>query len=312
MIRERLKRFKPLLWLYNAVNSGKLSHNKEAYAKYGLQKPLFSSISSKDFPDKTSKAWLDTGDSAELLKNDPRLENFPEAVKQGLLDWSANGFLIWENFFTEQQVDALNQEVDLIVNSGRVSFTHDNKLPFLNKVSPLVDTASKEPRLLDILGIILDREVVPFQTLNFVRGSGQRAHSDSIHMTTYPLGYLIAAWIALEDVTAESGPLFYYPGSHKLPYLLNDDFGNISNTWMLGDRNYSDYEDVMEDLIRKSGLKPLAFLPKKGDLLLWHANLIHGGMPITDPKSTRRSMVVHYFAKDVIKYHEITERPTLM
>jgi ectoine hydroxylase-related dioxygenase (phytanoyl-CoA dioxygenase family) len=81
---------------------------------------------------------------------------------------------------------------------------------------------------------------------------------------------------------------------------------------MLGDRNYSDYEDVMEDLIRKSGLEPLVFLPKQGDLLLWHANLIHGGMPIKDPKSTRRSMVVHYFAKDVIKYHEITERPTLM
>jgi hypothetical protein len=32
---------------------------------------------------------------------------------------------------------------------------------------------------------------------------------------------------------------------------LNNDFGNISNAWMLGNKKYSDYEDVIEDLINK-------------------------------------------------------------
>ena len=35
-------------------------------------------------------------------------------------------------------------------------------------------------------------------------------------MTTEPLGYLIAIWVALEDVTPDSGPVYYYPGSHRI------------------------------------------------------------------------------------------------
>jgi len=64
--------------------------------------------------------------------------------------------------------------------------------------------------------------------------------------------------------------------------------------------------------VRKKDLRPKYFLPKKGDLLVWHANLLHGGEPIHDPSLTRKSMVIHFYAKDVIKYHEITERPAVL
>ena len=47
---------------------------------------------------------------------------------------------------------------------------------------------------------------------------------------------------------------------------------------------------------------------KKGDVLLWHANLIHGS-EILNPKLTRRAPC--HFCKDVIRYHEITQRRQL-
>jgi ectoine hydroxylase-related dioxygenase (phytanoyl-CoA dioxygenase family) len=131
-------------------------------------------------------------------------------------------------------------------------------------------------------------------------------------MTTYPLGYLMAAWIALEDIHPDSGPLFYYPGSHKLPYVLNEDFNAGSSRWRLGSRDYDVYEDRMAALVQEAGIQPQVFLPKKGDVLLWHANLVHGGTPVADASRTRKSMVIHYFGEQVIKYHEITERPALM
>ncbi len=55
------------------------------------------------------------------------------------------------------------------------------------------------------------------------------------------------------------------------------------------------------------------FLAKKGDLFIWHANLLHGGELRTDD-STRKSLVAHYFTTegDVINYHEITQRPAIM
>jgi ectoine hydroxylase-related dioxygenase (phytanoyl-CoA dioxygenase family) len=202
--------------------------------------------------------------------------------------------------------------VDRLVRRGKLRPTHDNKLLFANRHSALIREITWEKRLTELLGFILDKEVVPFQTINFTYGSNQRAHSDSIHMTTYPLGYLIAVWIALEDTHPDNGPLFYYPGSHRLPYLLNSDFNEGETALQLGKKDYVDYEDRIAEQIRERSLQPEVFLAKKGDLLIWHANLIHGGMPVQNPALTRKSMVIHYYAKDVVKYHEITERPSLL
>ena len=306
-----LKQFKPVHWLYNLLHYKELRHNREAYRKYNLNKSLIDSISSKDFPDKESKAWLDVGDSASLAPQKDLFQQFSPAVQEKLVNWSSNGYLILENFFDEGTCDKINKEIDDLITSKKLSFT-GNRMMFANKKSALIKTVVNDELLKSILGFILDKEVVPFQTINFLQGSQQRAHSDSIHMTTYPLGYLIAAWIALEDVSAENGPLFYYPGSHKLPYLLNSDFNEGETFLTLGKKDYTDYEDVLEKLVIDRKFERKEFYAKKGDILVWHANLIHGGSPIRDKNSTRKSMVVHYYASDVIKYHEITERPSLI
>ncbi len=208
--------------------------------------------------------------------------------------------------------DTIQQEVDKLAEQGKLHPTPDNKLLFANRLSSVIRDVTFDERLIRLLSFILDKEVVPFQTINFSHGSNQRAHSDSIHMTTYPLGYLIAVWIALEDTNLDNGPLFYYPGSHRLPYLLNEDFNEGANALRLGKKDYVDYEDRIEAVIAETKMEKEVFLARKGDILVWHANLIHGGLPVKDVTLTRKSMVIHYYAKDVIKYHEITERPSLM
>lgn len=307
-----LKQFKPVHWLYNLLHYKELRHNRAAYKRYHINKPLIASISSKDFPDKTSRAWLDTGDAAILAPQKAMFATFAPGVQQKILDWSKNGYLILENFLDAATCNAVNDEINRLLQSGRLDFTYGNKLMFANKKSALVKSITENSELKKILGFLLDKEVVAFQTINFLRGSQQRAHSDSIHMTTYPLGYLIAAWIALEDITADNGPLFYYPGSHRLPYLLNNDFNEGATILTLGKKDYTDYEDVLEELVIKNGYEKKEFHARKGDVLIWHANLVHGGAPILNQSLTRKSMVIHFYATDVIKYHEITERPSLL
>lgn len=163
-----------------------------------------------------------------------------------------------------------------------------------------------------ILRLLLGDEAVLFQSINFLKGSEQETHSDSIHMTTYPLGRLIAAWVALEDIDESNGPLHYYPKSHLLPYYLNSDYSNEGNKWLIGDKSYDEYEKMIQDKIRESGLEKKTFAARKGDILIWHANLFHGGDPHTDRNRTRKSMVLHYFGRNAICYHEITQRPALM
>jgi hypothetical protein len=40
------------------------------------------------------------------------------------------------------------------------------------------------------------------------------------------------------------------------------------------------------------------FAPRRGDVLIWSADLVHGGSSEMDPDSTRRSLVTHYCPVD--------------
>lgn len=47
---------------------------------------------------------------------------------------------------------------------------------------------------------------------------------------------------------------------------------------------------------RERALPEATFIAKKGDALIWHADLAHGGKPISVTRS-RRSVVTHYCPK---------------
>ena len=307
-----IKRFKPLYWIYNLLHYRYLLHNRNALKEYGINSPLYATLSSKNFPDRNSRAWLDVEDSKLVASNKNNFTAFSTEIQEAILNWSNNGYIILSSFFGGETCSEIVTEVEELLNKKKLKFENGNKIMFANRKSAYIKKITLNKDLFAILSFLLGKEVIPFQTINFITGSEQRGHSDSIHMTTYPLGYLIAVWIALEDITVDNGPLFYYPGSHKLPFVLNDDFNEGETLLLTGKKSYVDYEDVVDNLVNTKGYKKEIFLAKKGDVFIWHANLVHGGSKILNKNLTRKSMVIHYFAKDVIKYHEITERPSLL
>lgn len=314
-LKDFLRSLKITYSAYNFLHQDGLEHNRGPYKDAGMRKFLFQSISSKDFAGlpEGDIPWMDRSISQNEIRKKLDSTNFTETVKKSILDWKENGYIILENFFDASTIDAVNHEIDSLLKNKKVEFTLGNKIMFANKASKLIRSLTLKKELTSILEFILGKKVIPFQTINFVTGSEQSAHSDSIHMTTYPLGYLIAIWVALEDVHEDSGPLSYYPGSHKLPYLLNDGYERGGNVFTVGaDSNYLKYEEKIGEVVKEKKLPRRIFTAKKGDVLIWHANLIHGGEKITRAGATRKSMVVHYFAENVIKYHEINERPALL
>lgn len=126
-------------------------------------------------------------------------------------------------------------------------------------------------------------------------------------MTTYPLGYLSAAWIAFEDIHSDSGPLVYYPGSHRLPYLFSKDVGISEKEFKTdGYKPYHErYEPRIRALVEEHGIEPHHFHARKGDVLIWHANLIHGGSVRNDLQKSRRALVCHFFVKGSFVYHDL-------
>ncbi len=307
-----LRQYKFSYSFFNFFKKKELEHNLEFYKKYGIDKKYYSSVSSEDFKHlEGEKNILDDKDAREVLPTIDTFNSLPEDVQQSLLGWSQNGYAILDGFFSEEEVDGFNAEVDRMIDVRSANWRYGNKIMFAIHTSRLLYDAGAGDKLKSILELLLGKEIDIFQSINFITGSQQRTHSDSIHMSTFPNGNMIAAWIALEDISMESGPLHYYPGSHQLPYVVNRDYGNVGTSLKLGNKTYSDYEDKIESIIQENKLEKKVFLAKKGDILIWHANLLHGGDPMLDENSTRKSMVFHYYAKEAVCYHEITQRPTL-
>src|SRR5690349_15074620 len=154
-IYSLIKKFKPAHWFYNLFHYKSLRHNKQAFKKYNVQKPLFASISSKDFPDKKSRAWLDIEESKDVAALHPAFNSFTPAVKEQIINWSDNGFILLPNFFDDDSISSINKEIDRIIESNLIKPTHDNKLPFANRISTIIKQITYDEGLCKILNFLL-------------------------------------------------------------------------------------------------------------------------------------------------------------
>jgi len=163
-------------------------------------------------------------------------------------------------------------------------------------------------RILQILSRIYGRRAWPFQTLNFPVGTEQHYHSDSVHFSSYPERFMCGVWVALEDVHIDAGPLLYYPGSHKWPIYTNEHL-NICGAHEPGIPGQATFEPLWEQLVAHTGIAPERFLPRRGQALIWAANLLHGGDRHRDRNRTRHSQVTHYYFDDCTYYTPMHSDP---
>jgi hypothetical protein len=169
------------------------------------------------------------------------------------------------------------------------------------KQSACVKQIATSPKVLKLLQALYRREPIPFQTLNFNVGTEQDTHSDSIHFHSIPERFMCGVWVALEDVDEYNGPLHYYPGSHRMKSIDMHDLG-LSGSMSQPHEVYPKYLEFLRTYIALHGLKKLDVKLKKGQALVWSANLLHGGSPILDKSRTRHSQVTHYYFSDCLYY----------
>lgn len=141
---------------------------------------------------------------------------------------------------------------------------------------------------------IFGEEPVALQSIYFEWGSGQALHRDPMHVYTSPPSHLIGAWIALEDIGPDCGPLTYVAGSHELPYYQFSPGEYRVQHGTHGPEEIAKAEAFDLEQCRRHGLSPELFTCRQGDVLLWHASLLHGGAPLRNPELTRKSLVVHF------------------
>ena len=279
--------------------------------------------------DRSSLPWVDRADADidSFVKGYERSKALPYDLAEKMRFWQKNGFVILEQAIAKTWLDQLwseveeliehhekypiNVRIDLpeyaahpvmaikdvpqnVLNGPYIKFLdfHDN--------SVIAKKIMLHENIIAFLQAVFGDKVIGMQSLIFKYGSQQATHQDFAYVVSEIPSHLAASWIALEDVHIDSGPLYYYPGSHTVDKFNfgNGIFYNDQSTLHPGD--FANYLDKASE---RAGLKRETLLVKKGDVLLWHAALAHGGDAIRDPSLTRKSYVCHYSSDKAYKHH---------
>lgn len=243
-------------------------------------------------------------------------ENFEELLKNGefgefeaqAIELRSKGFchLKIKNKKWLENIDHLRDDLIASDEFKKINKKKPTSIRFqdawLNKKLLNVKKIATELEILNCLSYLFGREPFPFQTLNFPYGTRQHFHSDAVHFNSLPNGFMCGVWVAMEDIQEDSGPLVYYPYSHRTPYISSKSLGITKEIIEKASYPQLLFEKYWEDLVENLHLKQEKFIPKKGELIIWHANLIHGGGKVIQNKLTRWSQVTHYFFKNCAYY----------
>ncbi|HQY00909.1 MAG TPA: phytanoyl-CoA dioxygenase, partial [Flavobacteriales bacterium] len=182
-----LRKIKANYVLLNVFNLKKLAHARRMYKKYGIQRSVLLPISSMDLPASpaTELPWLDTPEGVAKLPTHPGLQRFDAATREAILTWPTNGYLVLRGLFEPNEVAEINSEIDRLIRDKVVDFNFTGrKIMFAFHHSELLRKYVHDRRILDVMDFVLGKQMQVFQSINFLTGSEQAAHSDSIHMTT--------------------------------------------------------------------------------------------------------------------------------
>jgi len=236
-----------------------------------------------------------------------------DADKAFVKEFAENGYVIIDAGIEDNTIEMIKKElatgfkdISEKVAAGKLSQQMLNRIQDAWQYNTHVRAVAGSQLIMDKLRLLYRREPFPFQTLNFNIGTQQRTHSDMIHFSSIPERFMCGVWIAFEDITEDNGPLHYYPKSHKLPFYEMSDMnvkGSESRKMKNGYMDYCDYyENFIEAVAVNLKLEKKKLLVKKGQALIWAANLLHGGEHINDPNTTRHSQVTHYYFQDCLYY----------
>ena len=268
--------------------------------------------------------WVDRKDAQAVLDRKAAQDPAIAALRPQIEQFIRDGYVVLEQAVSHELIDAYNAELQRHIASGNsdlqvsvpvVGPQDKSVVPLAQAdvnapLSKILDTYACMPSALPMvfndavqrfLRAVFEEDILAFQGLHFERGSTQAIHQDTAYVVADRPLEICASWLALEDIQAGSGELIYYVGSH---HALEDWRYSGEHKHYNHERDpHAEHMGHLHSLVERSEAKGLAlgrFLPKKGDVLIWAADLAHGGSQIENPDITRRSLVTHFSPKSAV------------
>ncbi|MGC9268572.1 phytanoyl-CoA dioxygenase family protein [Acidiphilium sp.] len=269
--------------------------------------------------------WTDAPDAADTIAGRHAIGALSDADAALLTHWVDHGYVLLPGAIADHVLDAARADLDRAYQGGFPALLFQCLSASPNDISWRPDVNTKPAKALDLhwhseatrdlifapaiigfLHLLFERPPLASQSLGFLRGSGQPAHQDTAYVVYSHARRFAASWIALEDVTDGAGELIYYPGSQNFPDFIYADRHkslheamrmNIAGGNSLREAEEQHGQSILSTAAARN-LPEHRLLAKAGDVLIWHADLAHGGRPISND-ATRRSVVAHYCPSDI-------------
>jgi ectoine hydroxylase-related dioxygenase (phytanoyl-CoA dioxygenase family) len=153
-----------------------------------------------------------------------------------------------------------------------------------------------------------DQPATLYTSLYYERGSEQALHRDTPYFCTRPADRYLGVWLALDDVDAGNGPLRVVPGSHRLPpidvaALARKLFPDPASIPSISDPGWNAYQAAVQQQCDEHGMSHREVHVRRGDVIIWHPQMFHGGSPHLTRERSRRSLVMHVTPRGVPVHH---------
>lgn len=210
------------------------------------------------------------------------------ARRKALLD---DGYLVLPEFLDDDGVAVLIAEIDTLINEhdpgrGYLMLRDANGFPVamnrMDRVSDLLFDLAREPALIDVASVLLDKPAISLHTEYFAKAATQGpavpAHQDhAFYEAHFAEELAVSLWVALDEVTEDGSALEYATKSpfHLLPHRPSPapDF---------------DYE-----LADPAGLEFRPVAVRRGGCIAFHSFAIHRVSPNRSGRP-RRALVFNY------------------
>lgn len=166
---------------------------------------------------------------------------------------------------------------------------------------------TQSEKVLAVADFLFGYRTSVYTSLTFQYGTEQPLHRDTPVFRTEPEEFYFGIWFALEDATEQNGALCALRGGHRGgrvdPFeFAREKLPSGEPVEPGGSPLWSPYQNAVTNASRTEG-RGLVLLPaKRGDVIIWHPQLPHGGSPIADPSKTRMSVVFHVVPEGVPVY----------
>lgn len=166
---------------------------------------------------------------------------------------------------------------------------------------PEVRNLGLYPPLMEILRRLIGDDMGMHLNLTGWKSTQRNWHQDDYLNPPFIYCWYAAVWIALDDISPDAGPFEYVPGSHRWPLTRRDKLFKFIPEEMQKDPRWpaltqEEVSEAFEKKIAETGIVPVKFIPKRGDVLIWHGRLAHRGTVPNDPNLLRKAFISHYSA----------------